>query len=74
MSKQKTFIQKSITNEMDEIIAELNDNQRRFDLADDPDLIEAIIYEQKSLQSRYAYLLRQAKRAQLSVGFVERLG
>ena len=33
----------------------------QFDTAGDPDLIESSVFEIKSLQARYSYLLRQVK-------------
>jgi len=32
-----------------------------FDLTDDQDLIEAVIYERLSLEARYSYLIRKAR-------------
>lgn len=56
--------------ELQEIAEELRNTRlalrqtyRRFDLACDPLLIEASIYELKALQARHAYLLRRVKEA-----------
>jgi len=35
--------------------------EQLFDFVDDDDLVEAVIYEQKALYSRYAYLIKKAK-------------
>lgn len=32
-----------------------------FDMTDEPELVESLIYEELALKSRYAYLLRIAK-------------
>lgn len=32
-----------------------------FDMTDEPELVESLIYEELALKSRYAYLLRLAK-------------
>lgn len=43
-----------------------------FDMTDEPELIDALIYEELSLRARYAYLLRIAKenniRCKISIG------
>ncbi|MBQ5320216.1 MAG: DUF2508 family protein [Oscillospiraceae bacterium] len=35
--------------------------RENFDMTDEPELIESLIYEELALKSRYAYLLRIAK-------------
>lgn len=35
--------------------------QESFDMTDEPELVESLIYEELSLKARYAYLLRVAK-------------
>lgn len=44
-----------------EVCRQLENVQSRFEMENDPDLIEACIYEMESLRARYRYLLRQAK-------------
>ena len=48
-------------------------NEQRFNMATDEQLIEAMIYEQRSLQSRYAYLLKLAKENGIQIEYIDRL-
>jgi hypothetical protein len=66
--------------ERDELIAEmyilsekLKSQEREFNLTDDDDIIEALIYEQKALQSRFSCLMKRARELKLEVSFFERL-
>ncbi|MBC8570059.1 YaaL family protein [Zongyangia hominis] len=40
--------------------------ERRFNLEQDEDLLEACIYENKALSARYRYLIKMAKRKGIS--------
>lgn len=48
-------------SEIREVCRLLDLANRRFEMEQDPDLIEACIYEQESLRARYRYLLRMAR-------------
>ena len=61
-----------IQDELAELSQQIQEQEKLFDLVDDEDLIEAIIYEQKSLRSRYTYLIKQAKEQSLHLSFIER--
>lgn len=37
-----------------------------FDMTDEPELVDALIYEELALKARYAYLLRVAKENNIS--------
>lgn len=47
--------------DLDYISQRLERIQEGFDMTDEPELVEAMIYEELSLRARYAYLLRIAK-------------
>ncbi|MCL1823390.1 MAG: YaaL family protein [Oscillospiraceae bacterium] len=49
----------------------LKAQERNFNQTDDENLIEALIYEQKALQSRFAFLIKQAREKGLEVNFFE---
>jgi len=68
----KTLQHNKLQDELTEISQQLQEQDKLFDLVDDEDLIEAIIYEQKSLRSRYTYLIKQAKEQSLHLSFLER--
>jgi hypothetical protein len=40
-----------------------------FNLTDDDDIIEALIYEQKALQARFSALMKRAREQKLAVDF-----
>ena len=47
--------------DIDEVVTSLSHCHRRFDLTTDSDLIDAAIYEELALRSRYAYLMKKAR-------------
>lgn len=56
------------TNDSEDILADINEIvmrlshcRRVFNLVTDSDLIEAAIYEELALRSRYAYLMKRAR-------------
>ena len=62
---EKENAEKELLADIDSVINELSHCRRRFDLVTDNDLIEAAIYEELALRSRYAYLMRRAREAEL---------
>ena len=50
-----------ILADIDEIVSRLSYCRRIFNLVTDSDLIEAAIYEELALRSRYAYLMKRAR-------------
>ena len=50
-----------ILADIDEIVSRLSNCRRIFNLVTDSDLIEAAIYEELALRSRYAYLMKRAR-------------
>jgi hypothetical protein len=76
----RIIIAKRVENTVqDEIIAELyilneklKAQEREFNFTDDDDIIEALIYEQKALQSRFSALMKRARELKLEVGFYDR--
>lgn len=63
---------KQLLSDIDRVTARLLQTEQIFNLIADDDLIEALIYEEKSLQSRYAYLLRLARQDNIMCGTVIR--
>lgn len=47
--------------DIDDIVSRLSHCRRVFNLVTDSDLIEAAIYEELALRSRYAYLMKRAR-------------
>ena len=54
-------------NEIREICAQIKCTEMWFEMEDDDDLIEASIYQREALNARYRYLLRQAKKNDVSI-------
>lgn len=61
--RAKENTEDKIIKEIESIRTRLYTAASHFDNESDPDLVEAIIYEMKSLTARYRYLLREAKNA-----------
>jgi len=53
----------TIRDELALIAERMKQQDELFNLTDDIDLIDAVIYEQLSLQARFSYLIRKAKEA-----------
>ena len=54
----------SITDETEESKRRLKYAYFKFSIADDPLLIEEAVFEIKSLEAKYSYLLRELKKEQ----------
>lgn len=65
--------QSEIIEELEGIKNRIDANEAMFNLASDDEMIDAMIYEQKSLHSRYAYLLKVAKEKGIKIDFTDRL-
>lgn len=57
---------RALLSELDETLAALRTARQNFELASSPEIIEAAIYEIKSAESRYSFLLRRAKQLELT--------
>lgn len=60
--------QHPILSDIQDVLQKLQRNQQQFDMTDDDDLIEALIFEQNSLWARYNYLLRSARQEGITLG------
>ena len=52
---------KEFFKDIQEVQNRLDSVNSRYDLTSDNDLVESLIYEQRSLESRYQYLIKTAK-------------
>lgn len=59
--KGKVGTKNNLIEEMETVRTKLETATSHFESQSDPDLIEASIYEMKSLSARYRYLLREAR-------------
>ena len=62
-----------ILSELERISDMLKKNETLFNIAEDEKMVEAVIYEQMSLQSRYIYMLNQAKAKGVKIDYIDRL-
>jgi len=57
---------RALLKELDATLLDLRRARSNFDQATSPEIIEAAIYEIKSAESRYDFLLRRAKQLELT--------
>ncbi|MBD5080779.1 MAG: DUF2508 family protein [Ruminococcaceae bacterium] len=62
-----------ILSELERISDMLKKNETLFNIAEDEKMVEAVIYEQMSLQSRYIYMLNQAREKGVKIDYIDRL-
>ena len=62
-----------IISELERITEMFRTNEQLFDMMTDDKMIEAIIFEQRSLQARYAHLLNIAKEKGIKIDYTDRL-
>jgi hypothetical protein len=60
--KRNTDVEKSLLIEIETVRQNLETVSAHFEYQNDPDLIDACIYETKALTARYSYLIREAKK------------
>ena len=64
---------KDIIEQMKQLKKQIDEMNVRFDMECDEDLVESYIYQLQALQSRYRYLIKQAKAQQICCGKKEAL-
>ncbi|MDF2567635.1 MAG: hypothetical protein K0R90_1091 [Oscillospiraceae bacterium] len=62
-----------LIEDLNDIKAKIENCRNRFDLALDDDLIDYCIFEMEALQSKYRYLLRQAREQKLSCAVIDQM-
>jgi hypothetical protein len=60
--KENFDVEKNLLCEIEAVKESLETVSAHFEFQSDPDLVEACIYEMKSLSARYRYLIREAKK------------
>lgn len=74
MLKNKSLTEKDeLVEEMERLSELILRNEEVFNMTTDEQLIEAVIYEQKSLRQRFAYLLKTAKEKGIKVDYIDRI-
>ncbi len=59
---KETLERRELLEDIEETLSELRYARSCFENARDPEVIEACVYEIKSAETRYSFLLRKAKR------------
>lgn len=67
---EKNKEQREIIEELENLKTKIDFNEAMFNLTSENDLVDAIIYEQKSLRSKYSYLLKLAKEKEIKIDFL----
>ncbi|MBD5103932.1 MAG: DUF2508 family protein [Ruminococcaceae bacterium] len=74
MLKNKSLTEKDeLVEEMERLSELILRNEEVFNMTTDEQLIEAVIYEQKALRHRFAYLLKTAKEKGIKVDYIDRI-
>ena len=76
LKKKRTRIDREreeILSELERITDMLKKNETLFNIAEDEKMVEAVIYEQMSLQSRYIYMINQARAKGVKIDYIDRL-
>lgn len=60
-SADETDFRRQLFKDMDYVKRRLEQIRESFDMTDEPELVEALIYEELAMKFRYDYLLRLAK-------------
>lgn len=59
--KTENIFRRQLFDDIAHVESKLQQIQESFDMTDEPELVESLIYEELALKARYAYLLRIAK-------------
>ncbi|HBH95437.1 MAG TPA: hypothetical protein DDX91_06770 [Ruminococcaceae bacterium] len=70
---EKDREREELLSELEKLTELIKENELLFNLSDDSNMLEAMIYEQKSLQARYIYLLETAKKKGVKIDYIERI-
>ena len=72
LNKEEDHVTEDLKTEIFTLHDKLKKQEQEFNMADDDDLIEALIYEQKALQARFALLMKKARETGLEINFFDR--
>ena len=70
--KSKTESKDNISQELEKIYERMQKNEILFNMADDENLIEAAIYENRALNAQCSYLIKTAKEQGLKIEYTDR--
>lgn len=60
-STEDTAFRRQLMEELDIVTEKLSQIRESYDMTDEPELVDALIYEELAMKARYDYLIRTAK-------------
>ncbi len=60
-SAEDTAFRRQLLEELDLVTEKLSQIRESYDMTDEPELVDALIYEELAMKARYDYLIRTAK-------------
>lgn len=60
-STEDTAFRRQLLEELDLVTEKLSRIRESYDMTDEPELVDALIYEELAMRARYDYLIRTAK-------------
>lgn len=60
-AEEEKLFRRQLFEEIDHVTAQLSRIRKSYDMTDEPELVDALIYEELAMQARYDYLIRTAK-------------
>ncbi|MEZ3452904.1 MAG: YaaL family protein [Oscillospiraceae bacterium] len=60
-STEDTAFRRQLLEELDIVTEKLSQIRESYDMTDEPELVDALIYEELAMKARYDYLIRTAK-------------
>lgn len=73
LKNKETTENSGLIQELERITEQFRANEQLFNMMTDDEMIEAVIYEQRALQSRYAHLLKIAREKGIRIDYTDRL-
>lgn len=58
---EEALLRKQLLDELDFVTMRLSQIRESYDMTDEPELVDALIYEELAMRARYDYLIRTAK-------------
>lgn len=58
---EKNEMRKQLLEDIDRVSRQLEHIRQVYDMTSEPELVDALIYEEKAMRSRFSYLIRIAK-------------
>lgn len=58
---EESLFRKQLFEELDLVTMRLSQIRESYDMTDEPELVDALIYEELAMRARYDYLIRTAK-------------